>query len=50
LVREDDLILNPIVFEKGAALLPEGSGLGVQLDLKALEKYATGKNIITTAK
>lgn len=39
LVREDDLIVTPIQFENGAALVPQGAGLGIELDRKALEKY-----------
>lgn len=39
LVREDDLIVQPIRFENGAALVPQGAGLGVELDREALEKY-----------
>ena len=42
LVRVDDLIVDPIVFEKGAAIVPQGEGLGVQLDQVALKKFATG--------
>lgn len=39
LVREDDLIVQPIRFENGAALVPQTAGLGVELDREALEKY-----------
>jgi len=39
LVREDDLIVTPIQFENGAALVPQGGGLGIELDRVALEKY-----------
>lgn len=39
LVREDDLIVQPIRFENGAALVPQAAGLGVELDREALEKY-----------
>src|SRR5690606_14056348 len=45
LVREDDLILSPIVFENGHAHVPQTPGLGVQLDRQALRKYGTGKTI-----
>lgn len=45
LVREDDLIEQPIVFENGSALVPAGNGLGVNLDYNALQKFATGKII-----
>lgn len=49
LVREDDLIVDPIYFENGAALVPKTAGLGIKLDLQALKKYATGNVIETTA-
>lgn len=39
LVRENDLIVNPIQFENGAALLPSGAGLGIALDQEALHHY-----------
>jgi muconate cycloisomerase len=46
LVRTDDLIVEPIHFERGSALLPQGFGLGVSLDYVALEKYKTGEELI----
>jgi muconate cycloisomerase len=39
LFREDDLIVKPIEFVDGAALVPDTPGLGVELDREALEKY-----------
>lgn len=45
LVRVNDLILHPIEFERGAAIVPIGPGLGATLDTTALETYKTG-NII----
>ena len=39
LVREDDLLVQPIQFENGAALVPQGAGLGIELDREALAKY-----------
>jgi len=48
LVREDDLIEKPIHFEKGAAFVPQGDGLGVSLDYAALEKYKTGNILISS--
>lgn len=42
LVRMDDLILDPIVFQQGAAMVPQGDGLGVSLDQAAMEKFKTG--------
>jgi len=41
LVREDDLITKPVHFENGYASVPEGPGLGVELDLEALGHYRT---------
>lgn len=43
LVREDDLILAPLVLERGAMQVPQGAGLGVELDRVALSTFATGK-------
>jgi len=48
LVREDDLIVSPIVFENGHAHVPQGHGLGIQLDREALKKYATGRTLHKT--
>lgn len=45
LVREDDLIVTPIQFENGAALVPQGAGLGIELDRKALERYKVSEMI-----
>jgi muconate cycloisomerase len=42
LVREDDLIVEPIRFEGGQAIVPAGPGLGVELDLDMLQRYCTG--------
>ncbi len=42
----DDLILNPIDYSNGMAKLPEGSGWGVKLDERALERFATGDTIV----
>jgi muconate cycloisomerase len=39
LVREDDLIVEPIALKNGRATVPQGPGLGVELDVKALAKY-----------
>jgi len=43
LVRVDDLLAEPIVFQNGAAKVPQGDGLGIALDHNALQKYQTGK-------
>ena len=48
LVRVDDLIVHPIRFEQGAAIVPGGPGLGVELDLHALNTYSTGNIINVT--
>ena len=45
LVREDDLIQDGIRFENGCAVVPDGPGLGVELDRDALEKYRAGEPI-----
>lgn len=39
LLREDDLLVEPIRFEDGALVVPEAPGLGIELDREALEKY-----------
>ncbi len=43
LVRQDDLIKDPIQFENGAARVPQKEGLGIALDYLALEKFKTGR-------
>jgi muconate cycloisomerase len=43
LVRTDDLITAPIRFENGAALVPQGAGLGIELDYTALDTYKTNQ-------
>jgi muconate cycloisomerase len=37
--REDDLIVDPLIFENGYALVPDKPGLGCELDMDAIEKY-----------
>jgi len=39
LVREDDLIREPLEISNGRVRVPQKPGLGVELDLHALEKY-----------
>ncbi len=39
MLREDDLICEPIGFDEGALVVPDRPGLGVTLDRVALEKY-----------
>ncbi|HLA58539.1 MAG TPA: enolase C-terminal domain-like protein, partial [Puia sp.] len=48
LVRVDDLINEPIQFENGAAIVPQGEGLGASLDHSALQKYKTGQCLATS--
>ena len=43
LLREDDLIVDPLVYEAGHVLVPEGPGLGVQLDEEALARYTVDR-------
>jgi muconate cycloisomerase len=43
LVREDDLISEPLSFCDGFAAVPQGPGLGVALDEAALERYTIEK-------
>lgn len=38
-LREDDLIVEPITIENGFALVPDQPGLGVELDMAAVDKY-----------
>jgi muconate cycloisomerase len=45
LVREDDLIEPGLHFENGHALVPEGPGLGVELDRSALERFRCGATL-----
>jgi muconate cycloisomerase len=49
LVREDDLISSPVRFEHGAAIVPQGDGLGVELDREKMKKYKTGQHLYITA-
>jgi muconate cycloisomerase len=43
LIREHDLLTEPLKISPPFAYLPEGPGLGVEPDLKAIEKYLVGK-------
>lgn len=38
-LREDDLVIDPIQYEDGCAVVPDAPGLGVELDMEAVEKY-----------
>ncbi|QDK81631.1 muconate lactonizing mandelate racemase [Spirosoma sp. KCTC 42546] len=48
LVRTDDLITEPIRFENGAALVPTGAGLGIELDYTALDTYKTNQFLLSS--
>jgi muconate cycloisomerase len=43
LVREDDLIVEPLQFNNGSFRVPAGPGLGVELDEAALQRYVAGE-------
>src|SRR5581483_306719 len=45
LVRVDDLIEPGIRFELGNALVPQGPGLGVELDREALARHRIGPTL-----
>ena len=45
LVRVDDLLVEGVRLERGAAVVPTGPGLGVELDRAALGRYATGQQL-----
>jgi muconate cycloisomerase len=47
LIRENDMIHEPIEFENAATIVPQGDGLGVSLDYSALEKYTTGHCVVS---
>jgi muconate cycloisomerase len=38
----DDLVTEPFVYKDGHLLVPDGPGLGVELDERKLEKYRVG--------
>lgn len=48
-IREDDLIVEGIQIENGHAVLPQTPGLGVTLDMAAVEKYAIAQALTLTA-
>ncbi|MDA0708925.1 MAG: hypothetical protein O3B73_01795 [bacterium] len=45
-VREDDLVLEPLTFQEGFTPVPMKPGLGCELDVKALERYATAHETV----
>ena len=46
MIREHDLLTAPLRFEPPFAFVPDGPGLGVELDDGALERYATARHTI----
>ena len=48
-IRPDDLIVEPIRFEDGHALLPQGLGLGVELDMDAVREFGQAKQTLALA-
>src|SRR5262249_46656893 len=46
LVREDDLLAEPLQIQKGLAAVPQRPGLGVELDTDALARYQVGQGRI----
>lgn len=47
LVRSDDLIVAPLHFEGAHVVVPDGPGLGVELDLDALTRHQTNHWIVS---
>ena len=45
LIREHDLLQNPIEFEPPYALLPKGPGLGVEPDMQAIKHYMINSEV-----
>jgi len=45
-MMEDDLLVDPLNYERGKVKVPDGPGWGVELNQKALEKYATQPTIV----
>jgi muconate cycloisomerase len=48
MMLEDDLIISPIDYSGGRAMLPDGPGWGVEPDTTAIDKYRTGKTTTIT--
>lgn len=46
LVRADDLLVTPMRFEKGHAIVPDLPGRGIATDVDAIERYRIGEPII----
>jgi muconate cycloisomerase len=43
---EDDLIIEPLDYSGGRVRVPDGPGLGVELDEAALDRYATAAPVV----
>jgi muconate cycloisomerase len=46
MIREHDLLKTPLRIKPPYAFVPEGPGLGVELDEAALERYAVGHHVV----
>jgi len=47
---EDDLITDPLDYSGGNVVVPDGPGLGVEMDEAALKKYATAATTVVEAR
>ena len=45
MIREHDLLKKPLHFAPPYAYLPEGNGLGIEVDEEAIQHYQTGKKV-----
>ena len=39
----DDIITRPFQYEDGCLIVPEGAGLGIEVDMDKLEKYSVNR-------
>jgi len=46
ITEEDPITDNPFVIKDGHITVPKGSGLGMEIDEKALEKHALAKYLV----
>lgn len=46
MIREHDLLKTPLRFEPPFAFVPEGPGLGIELDDAAMERYGKARHVI----
>jgi muconate cycloisomerase len=42
----DDIVVDPIRVRNGEVSVPEGPGLGVELDMDKMKKYANGPTVV----